>query len=237
MDKDEDFKFIRGFANLHNLVFNNWQLLTQAFTHRSFVNENPVSNWGHNERLEFLGDAVLELIITSYLYNRYPKEPEGELTAYRAALVNTKTLAEVALESKMNEYLFLSKGESKDDQSRAREHILANTFEAVLGAIYLDLGYEVAEQFIAKKLYSRIDKIIQLGLHKDPKSRIQEWAQEHHSITPTYEVITDDGPDHDKTFVVGIFFGEKQVATGTGRSKQEAQQNAAENAYEQVNQP
>jgi len=227
---------VQHFAHTHDITFQSWELLAQAFTHRSYVNENPGAPWNHNERLEFLGDAVLELIITRYLFEKYPNQPEGELTAYRAALVNTKSLAEAALETKMNEYLLLSKGEAKDDNSRAREHILANTFEAVLGAIYLDPGYDAAKLFVSKILYKRIDAIVEQGLHKDPKSRIQEWAQEHHGVTPTYTVIEDDGPDHDKTFVVGIYFEDKQIATGEGRSKQEAQQSAAEAAYIKVSQ-
>jgi len=223
---------VKEFANSKHLDFSNWELLAQAFTHRSYVNENPNSPWGHNERLEFLGDAVLELIITRYLFEKYPKQPEGELTAYRAALVNTKSLADAALETGMNHYLLLSKGESKDVNSRAREHILANTFEAVLGAIYMDVGYEEAELFVSRILYARIDAIVEHGLHKDPKSRIQEWAQEHRGVTPTYEVLRDDGPDHDKTFVVAINFEQEQVAVGEGRSKQDAQQKAAEAALQ-----
>lgn len=225
---------VKNFANLNGVAFKSWELLAQAFTHRSYVNENPDASWSHNERLEFLGDAVLELIITRYLFEKYPNEPEGELTSYRASLVNTKSLAEAAREVKMNEYLLLSKGESKDENSRAREHILANTFEAVLGAIYLDAGYDVAREFVAKILYKRIDNIVEHGLHKDPKSRIQEWAQEHRGVTPTYEVLQDDGPDHDKTFVVGIYFDSEKIAVGEGRSKQDAQQEAAKVAFEVV---
>lgn len=225
---------VQDFANRHDFQFTNWELLAQAFTHRSYVNENPGAPWSHNERLEFLGDAVLELIITRYLFEKYPNQPEGELTAYRAALVNTKSLAEAAVDTHMNDYLLLSKGESKDENSRAREHILANTFEAVLGALYMDVGYDAAEVFVSKILYPRIDAIVEDGSHKDPKSRIQEWAQEHRGVTPTYEVLSDDGPDHDKVFVVGIFFDSEKIAEGTGRSKQDAQQAAAEAAIVQT---
>lgn len=224
----------KTFAERHGLAFSNIKLLAQAFTHRSYVNENPSADWANNERLEFLGDAVLELITTAFLFDKYPNQPEGELTAYRAALVNTKSLAEAAIETGMSEYLLLSKGEAKDAESRAREHILANTFEAVLGAIYVDQGYEAAQALVAKILFPKIENIVQNELYKDPKSRIQEWSQEHHGVTPTYEVESDEGPDHDKLFVVGIYFGEKKIATGTGRSKQDAQQKAAEAAWETV---
>ena len=231
---ENELENVGKFAAQHELAFPDIKLLAQAFTHRSYVNENPIADWVHNERLEFLGDAVLELITTTYLYEKYPNDPEGELTAYRAALVNTKSLAEAASEMEMGEYLLLSKGEAKDVESRAREHILANTFEAVLGAIYLALGYETSRLFVAKILFPRIDDIVQNGLYKDPKSRIQEWSQEHHGVTPTYEVESDQGPDHEKIFLVGIYFEEKKIATGEGRSKQDAQQKAAEAAWEAV---
>ena len=233
---EQELHRIAEFAKSRNLEFSDLTLLAQAFTHRSFVNESPSATWSHNERLEFLGDAVLELIVTTYLFSKYPNQPEGELTAYRAALVNTKTLAETAMEIGIDGYLLLSKGEAKDSESRAREHILANTFEAVLGAIYLDRGYEAAETYIAAVLLPKIDTIVQNETYKDPKSRIQEWSQEHRDVTPTYEVESDEGPDHDKTFVVGIYFGDEKIATGTGRSKQTAQQAAAENAWEKVTQ-
>lgn len=226
---------MKDFAEFEEKVgvsFTDKQLLKKAFTHRSYINENPNVGWRHNERLEFLGDAVIELIITKYLFDKYPNKPEGELTAYRAALVNTVSLASAAREWFMEEYLLLSKGESKDTEGRAREHILANTFEAIVGAMYLDQGYAPAEQFVGRALYHRIDEIIEKGLYKDPKSWVQEKAQEELGVTPTYEVISAEGPDHDKHFRIAIFFGDDKVAVGEGRSKQDAQQSAAKAALD-----
>jgi ribonuclease-3 len=203
-------------------------LLKQAFTHRSYLNENPSWKLGHNERLEFLGDAVLELIVTQYLYENYPHEPEGVLTSYRAALVNADMLAEVAEDASLNDCLLLSRGEKKD-LGKARFYILANTFEAFVGALYLDQGYEAARLFISKYLLPHIGEVIEKKLYKDPKSVFQEEAQEKNEVTPSYEVIKEYGPDHDKHFVVGVYIKEELVAEGEGSSKQEAQQNAAEN--------
>jgi len=219
------------FEEKTGFVFNDKSLLKQAFTHRSYINEHPKEELGHNERLEFLGDAVLELITTDFLYAKYPDKPEGELTAFRAALVNTQSIASAATELGMNEFLLLSKGEAKDE-GRARLYILANTFEAFIGALYLDQGYDAAKKFIGDSLFHKAEKIVEDRLWQDAKSRFQELAQEKTSITPTYELLNETGPDHDKQFVTGVFLGEEKVAKGNGRSKQEAEQAAAENALE-----
>ncbi len=213
------------------LNFKNKDLLTQAFTHRSYLNENPGFNLENNERLEFLGDAVTELIVTSHLYLEYPEKTEGELTNWRAALVNAKMMTSVAEELGFNEYLLLSKGESKET-GKARAYILANAFEALLGALYLDSGYEQCDEFIKKYLFKNLANIIKDGSYKDSKSKFQEEAQEKVSITPSYKVLRESGPDHEKKFVVGVFLGEELVAEGQGLSKQEAEEDAASAALE-----
>lgn len=218
-----------AFEEKTGIYFSDKKLLTQAFIHRSYINENPKSGLTHNERLEFLGDAVLELVVTDYLYNTYQDSPEGQLTAYRSALVNAVIISEIASELGMNDYLLLSKGEAKD-MGKARQYILANTYEAYVGALYLDQGYESARVFIADSLFPRIDEIVEKKLWRDSKSLVQEKAQEYEGITPAYKVIAESGPDHDKHFTVAIFFGEEQIATGKGKSKQEAEQEAARKA-------
>lgn len=218
-----------GFEERVGIKFKNKVLLKQAFVHRSYINENPKQSVSHNERLEFLGDAVLELVTTDALYRKYPESPEGELTAYRSALVNAVTIAEVATEVGMNDFLLLSKGEAKDI-GRARQYILANTYEAYVGALYIDRGYELACQFITSSLLPRIDEIVDKKLWRDPKSLVQEKAQEHVGTTPLYRIIEEVGPDHDKRFTTGIYFGNEQITTGKGKSKQEAEQKAAEEA-------
>jgi ribonuclease III len=225
-------KDFSAFEEKTGFSFNDKNLLKQAFTHRSYINEHPKDGLEHNERLEFLGDAVLELATTEFLYAKYPENPEGELTAFRAALVNTQSIAATATELGMNDFLLLSKGEAKDE-GRARLYILANTFEAFIGSLYLDQGFEAAKKFIDNSLFHKADEIVEKGLWQDAKSRFQELAQEKTSITPTYELLNETGPDHDKQFVVGVFLGEEKVAKGTGRSKQEAEQDAAENALEE----
>lgn len=211
--------------------FNNKELLRQAFVHRSYINENRNSSLEHNERLEFLGDAVLELVITDYLFHKYPKKPEGELTSLRAALVNTYSLHQVAESLEINGELYLSKGEAKDT-GRAREFILANTVEALIGAIYLDQGYQEAKRFIEQFISVRIDEVIEEKLWIDAKSHFQERAQEVVSETPVYKVLEEKGPDHDKSFVSGVFLGDELIASGEGHSKQEAEQQAARQALE-----
>ena len=211
------------------LQFNDLELLRQAFTHRSYLNEHRGEVQVHNERLEFLGDAVLELISTHFLYNKYSDKPEGELTAYRASLVNAVTCAEIAHEIGMNDFLLLSRGEAKDT-GRARNILLANAFEALVGAIYLDQGYDAAKEFITKHLFPKIDAIVREKLWQDAKSALQEKAQESDGVTPNYSVIRETGPDHDKHFIVGVYIKEAMVAEGSGKSKQEAEQSAAREA-------
>ncbi|MCX6722955.1 MAG: ribonuclease III [Candidatus Staskawiczbacteria bacterium] len=216
------------------IKFNNKDLLKQAFTHRSYLNENPGFKLDHNERLEFLGDAVTELIVTDHLYRSYPEKAEGELTNWRAALVNAKMMTSVAEELGFNDFLLLSRGESKE-MGKARAYILANTFEALLGALYLDSGYKVCDEFLQKYLLKNLAEIIKDGSYKDSKSKFQEKAQEKVSITPNYKVVKESGPDHDKIFVVGVFLGDEIIAEGKGSSKQEAEEAAAKLALEVKN--
>lgn len=212
-----------------NIQFNDKNLLRQAFTHRSYINENKHTTQEHNERLEFLGDAVLELATTSFLFKKYPKRNEGELTSFRAALVNTNTLSEVASKLGFNDFLLLSKGESKDT-GRARQYILADTFEAVIGAIYIDQGYDAAFAFIETNLLGLTEDIVKTGSWIDAKSFFQEKSQEILSTTPLYETIQEEGPDHNKYFTVAVKIKDETIATGKGKSKQEAEQEAARNA-------
>lgn len=206
--------------------FKNKDLLHQAMVHRSYLNENPSFSLSHNERLEFLGDAVLELVITDYLYNNY-SNPEGELTNFRAALVNSDMLAKIANQLGLEEFLLMSKGESKDT-GRARQYIMANAVESLIGAIYLDRGYKISKKFIEENIVRELPNILEQKLYQDPKSKFQEESQEREGITPSYEVIKDWGPDHDKHFIVGVFLGKDLIAKGEGKSKQDAQRNAAE---------
>ncbi|OHA58268.1 MAG: ribonuclease III [Candidatus Vogelbacteria bacterium RIFOXYD1_FULL_44_32] len=219
------------FAEAIGIGFTNIDFLIQAFTHRSYLNEHREISHDHNERLEFLGDAVLELVVTNFLYKTFPGKPEGELTAYRAALVNTTTLSDAAKKLGMNDYLLLSKGEAKDT-GRARQYILANTFEAVIGAIYLDQGYDVATDFITTNLLYLIKEIVAKNLWQDAKSFFQEKAQEVEGVTPAYEVLKQIGPDHNKCFTVGVYLRDELVAEGEGHSKQEAEQEAAKGGLE-----
>ena len=210
------------------LKFKNKDLLIQSLTHRSYLNEHPNSSLCHNERLEFLGDAVLELIVTQYLYKNY-QNPEGELTNWRASLVNAKTLSELAKNLNLDQYLYLSRGEAKD-KGRAREYILADSFEALIGAIFLDQGLEKTRKFITEKLISKLPYILEHKLYIDPKTRFQELSQDKFKITPTYKVLEEKGPDHAKHFKVGVFLKDDLIAKGDGMSKQDAQAKAAENA-------
>ena len=219
---------------LLGVQFNDIEVLLSAVTHRSYLNEHREATWPHNERLEFLGDAVLELVVTDYLFSKYPEKPEGELTAVRAALVNTTSLADASERLGINTYLLMSKGEAKDE-GRARQYILANAFESCIGALYIDQGYEVAKEFIAGRLFAKTDEIVEKRLWQDPKSRFQELAQEQASITPTYETVGQEGPDHDRVFTVGVFLKSEKIAEGKGRSKQEAEQAAAEKAIDVKN--
>ena len=220
---------LKAFAEKIGVSFENIKMLEQAFVHRSYINENGKSGLEHNERLEFLGDAVLELSATDFLFHKFKNKTEGELTAHRAALVNAVTLSEVALSLDMNEFLYLSKGEAKDT-GRARQNILADAFEAVIGAIYIEHGYLEADKFIKKFLLSKTDEVVKRGLLKDAKSKVQEKSQEIYVVTPKYKVLKEIGPDHDKKFLVAIYFGVEKVAEGEGKSKQEAEQVAAQEA-------
>jgi len=221
---------IESLAKKIGIKFNDIKLLKQAVTHRSFLNENRAYELEHNERLEFLGDAVLELIITEYLYGNY-SNPEGELTSWRSALVNGEMLAQVAKEIGVEKYLLMSRGEAKDT-GRARQYLLANALEAIIGAIYLDQGYENTKKFVLDNVAKKLQGILDNKLYLDPKSYFQEKAQENNKVTPAYKVIKDWGPDHGKHFIVGVFLGDEMIAEGDGNSKQEAQREAARNALE-----
>ncbi len=208
------------------VIFRDPSLLETAFTHRSFLNENKHLHKPHNERMEFLGDAVLELVITDFLYVKYPKKNEGDLTLYRSSLVNTDSLAITAANLQINDYLMLSHGESKDT-GRGRHSILADAVEAIIGAIYTDQGYDAAKDFILAHLAPRIEEIIEKKAWIDAKSLFQEKAQEVYGDTPHYDTTGEEGPDHDKNFQVTLFVGDKKISTATGKSKQEAAQEAA----------
>ncbi|MDO8470705.1 MAG: ribonuclease III [bacterium] len=214
--------------------FKDEDILTQALTHRSYINENPDFHLSHNERMEFLGDAVLELIVTDFLFSQYPEKAEGELTSWRAALVNAKMLSSLAKEIGLNDFLLLSKGESRET-GKARDYILANAFEALVGAMYLDPGYKKTEAFIKKCLLPKLPSIIEGELFRDAKSTLQEVAQEKEGITPSYKVLKEWGPDHAKQFIVGVFLGKKKVGEGEGSSKQEAEVQAAQDALKTIN--
>lgn len=217
-------------ARTLGITIKNSDLFQTAVTHRSYLNEHRDYSLDHNERLEFLGDAVLELVVTEHLYHNY-SHPEGELTSWRAALVNGEMLAQVARELNIEEFLLMSKGEAKDT-GRARQYLLANAMEALIGALHLDQGYAAAEEFIKRTVLVHLEEVLANKSYADPKSRFQEEAQDRMGITPNYHVIREWGPDHDKHFVSGVYLGEELVAEGEGRSKQEAQREAAKNALE-----
>ncbi|KKS28018.1 MAG: Ribonuclease 3 [Parcubacteria group bacterium GW2011_GWC1_42_11] len=219
-------KFL-AFEEKIGVQFKDRAVLREAFTHRSYINETREKGLSHNERLEFLGDAVVELSVTDFLYKKYPNATEGDLTSYRAALVNAVTLGNLAIDLGMEGYLLLSKGEAKDKGTKAREIILANAFEALVGAIYLDQGYITADTFLKTHLLGKTEEIVKKELWRDAKSFFQEEAQEYVGITPSYKVIREEGPDHDKQFIVGVYLDKELVAEGSGKSKQEAEQNAA----------
>ena len=220
----KDFSELEGTLKV---TFKNQDILRQSMVHRSYLNENPGFNLPHNERLEFLGDAVLELVVTEYLYQHYPN-PEGELTNWRAALVNAVMLSSIAKDLGLEDYLYLSRGEAKDVGTKARQYILANAIEAVIGAIYLDRGMSAAAEFISREVLVKLPGVLESKLYLDPKSRFQELAQDKAGTTPHYLVLDEHGPDHAKVFRVGLYVGDELVAEGTGSSKQEAQVAAAE---------
>jgi len=222
---------MKDFSKLEEALgvkFKNSDMLKQSVVHRSYLNEHPDFELNHNERLEFLGDAVLEIIVTETLFHDFTDTPEGDLTNWRASLVNYKMLSSIASELGLEKYLYLSKGESKDKNSKARQIILANAMEAVIGAIYLDQGIKPAKKFVKTFILSKLDNILKNQLYVDPKSKFQEKAQELYGITPHYKVLSESGPDHAKNFEVGLYLGNELVSRGQGTSKQEAQVAAAE---------
>jgi ribonuclease-3 len=213
--------------------FKNKDLLAEALTHRSYLNEYPNWRLPHNERLEYLGDAVLELVVSEKLFNRFPSYPEGQLTIIRAALVNYQMLAKVAESIDLDSFILMSRGERRDT-GKAREVILANAFEAVVGALYLDQGIETVENFIEKFVMGHLAEILKTRSYKDAKSELQELIQEKLKLTPTYQVLEESGPAHKRIFKMGVYFGDKLIAAGTGASKQEAELEAAKNALKKV---
>lgn len=213
------------------IEFKDKDLLNAVFIHKSYINEHTDEGLEHNERLEFLGDAVLELASTEDLYYGFPSEEEGVLTTWRSALVKGMNLAKIAKELNLGAYLYLSKGEEKS-QGRHKDYILANTLEALIGAIYLDKNFEVAKKFITKFILTNLGKILEEGLHEDPKSKLQERSQSELNVTPHYEVLRDFGPDHQKMFEVGAYIGDELIGKGEGSSKQKAEEKAAEQALE-----
>lgn len=225
-------------ANLQKKIgikFKNIDILRQAMVHRSYLNEHPEFAGGHNERLEFLGDAVLEIVVTEHLYLNYPEMPEGDLTNWRAALVNAKMLYVIAIEAGLEEYLYLSRGEAKDKDKKSRHYILANAVEALIGAVYLDQGLEKAKQFISDRIIIKLPEILKTEAYLDPKSRFQEQAQEKRGVTPRYDILAESGPDHAKLFTVGLYLNDELIASGKGSSKQEAQIDAATKGLELLN--
>ncbi len=210
------------------LTFGNVDVYREAFTHRSYLNEHKKHQLSHNERLEFLGDAVLELVVTDYLFRNFDN-PEGEMTAWRSALVKTESLAETAERLNIGQYLMMSRGEAKSG-GRTRQALLANMVEAIIGAIYLDKGYEEANRFISKNIIAGLEQIIKEGSYIDAKSRFQELTQEKEGVTPHYELVSEAGPDHEKNFTIGVYVGGRLCGQGSGNSKQNAQQAAAAEA-------
>ncbi len=223
-----DVSKYQAFANQHFGGFDNLELLITAFTHRSYINEHKKTAAEHNERLEFLGDAVLELVVTEYLYENY-KEPEGILTNWRSALVRTESISAAADREGFEPLLRLSRGEKRGSQ-RAREQILANSYESVIGALYLEKGYDATKDFIHRSLLPTLPAILESGAWLDPKSKLQEKVQSRDGFTPVYKVLSEDGPDHDKMFVIGVFVDGKLQGEGKGPSKQAAQVDAAAKA-------
>lgn len=209
--------------------FKDSDLLTEALTHRSYLNEYPKWRLPHNERLEYLGDAVLELATSEELFRTFPKQPEGQLTVLRAALVNYQILARVAEAIGLQDFILMSRGERKDT-GRAREVILANAIEAVIGAMYLDQGLEKVRAFVHKFVMKNLDEVLKTKSYKDPKSELQEIVQDKLKITPTYKVQGESGPAHQRVFTMGVYFDSKLIAEGTGESKQEAELEAAKDA-------
>lgn len=225
-------KEIKELAEKLGIEFKEGGHLKQAMVHRSYLNEHSDFPLAHNERLEFLGDAVLELVVTEYLYVTFPN-PEGELTNWRASLVNGQNLAKVGRALEIEEFLYLSKGEQKDTDSKARRYILANAMESIIGSVYLDLGWDGAKEFVLRVVVSTLEEIMEKKLYIDPKSAFQEASQSRMSVTPNYKVLEESGPDHDKVFRIGVYLGKEMIAEGKGTSKQEAQVDAARAGLEE----
>ncbi len=224
---------IKPLEKIIGVPFENVDLYYAALTHRSYLNEEPSWPHGHNERLEYLGDAVLELAVSESLYKKFPDSPEGKLTLLRASLVNYQLLARIAEDINLNKFIFMSRGENRD-MGKAREVILANAIEALIGAIYLDHGFEVSREFIDRLVMTRLDEIMRSGSYKDPKSELQEIIQERRKLTPSYRVLAETGPAHQRVFRIGAYFGEEFIAEGEGSSKQEGETEAARKALEKV---
>jgi ribonuclease-3 len=225
--------FAELFSKQIGIKFKNLNLLTEALTHRSYINENPKWQLPHNERLEFLGDAVLELIISDLLFKKFPDAAEGQMTLLRAALVNYQKLAEIARKINLKKFILMSRGETKDS-SKAQEVILANAMEAVIGAIYLDQGFKISKEFIKNLIFSHIEEVLENKTYKDAKSELQEIIQDKLKITPTYKIISEEGPAHEKIFKSGVYFDNKIIAEGEGSSKQEAEIEAAKAALAKI---
>lgn len=229
MENQKNLKDLKSLEKLIGIKFKNQGILSQAFVHKSVLNENKGVAIDSNERMEFLGDAVLELIATEHLYTNHPEQTEGEMTNYRSALVQGKNLAIVARKLELGKYLTLSRGE-ENSGGREKNYILANTLESLIGAIYLDKGFKESKAFIEKFILANLDEIIENNLHIDSKSRFQEIVQDNIGVTPTYEVMKESGPDHDKKFESGVYINDELIATGIGSSKQKAEEDAAKNA-------
>lgn len=227
-----DQKLLNKIEKTLGVEFKDINLIKTAFTHRSYLNENNTAT-EHNERLEYLGDAILEFLISKFLYNKYPDRPEGDLTSFRSAIVKTDTLAETSRELKYGDFLLMSQGE-ENTGGRDKDYILANTFEAVLGSIYLDQGIKCCEKFLKQVLFPKIEDVVKNRLDIDPKTKFQELAQDIMKVTPHYEIIAETGPDHNKTFTMAVYLGDEQYGKGKGSSKQKAETSAAENAIKKI---
>lgn len=232
MKNEKSSDKISQLENILGVHFKDKNLIKSALTHRSYLNEHPECSWSHNERLEFLGDAVLELVISEYLYKNILKS-EGEMTAIRAAIVRAESLAEVSKSLNLEKFLYLSKGE-KNDTGKAKKYILANALEAIIGAIFIDRGIDTAKEFIQEKIINPLKDFLRGEGVKDPKSKFQELSQEKFSITPTYKVIEEWGPEHQKNFLVGLYLEDKLISKGQGLSKQEAEEKAAKKALKNI---
>lgn len=232
MKEENKKKIIKALEKVLDLEYNEKQLLIRAFTHRSYLNEDEDVE-KHNERLEFLGDAVLEFLVTKYLFKHYPRRKEGDLTSFRSAIVRTDSLAAKSRELGFGKYLRMSRGEEQTG-GRDKDYLLANTFEALLGSMYLDQGMKACEQFLQRTLYPEVENIVKNRLDIDAKTKFQEIAQDLFKITPTYELVSEIGPDHDKTFEMSVYVGDKEWGKGKGSSKQKAEEAAAKKALNKI---